>query len=270
MEARDAAAGEECFARPPLVLPELGECGFYHTIDLPIYGLQLGKWDLRSGIEAYLGPAELRGRRVLEIGTSNGYVCFELERRGAEVVAFDLDETRTFDVNRPISEEVRRDHLDGIRRRKNAWWLTHRLLGSRARVAYGHVNHLPAGLGEFDVGFIGNVLQHLQDPVGAVFAVAQRCRSIVITEADWMAGRFDDLCGMVFYDAPGPFSWYQVKPRLLEAALRRFGFDGFQLSRHTQLFLEDTRYVDGARLPARVQQNALPIPHFTLTAHRSN
>ena len=33
-----------------------------------------------------------RGKRVLDVGTSSGFLCFEMERRGAEVVAFDLSD----------------------------------------------------------------------------------------------------------------------------------------------------------------------------------
>jgi hypothetical protein len=78
------------YAQPPAVPPPLEECLFYHSIDLPGLGEQLGRWDLRPGIDAYLGPNDFSGLRVLEIGTANGFVCFELERRGAEVVTLDL------------------------------------------------------------------------------------------------------------------------------------------------------------------------------------
>jgi predicted nicotinamide N-methyase len=47
-------------------------------------------WDLRRGIDDYVGPLAYEGRRVLEFGTASGAVTFALEQRGAEVVSFDL------------------------------------------------------------------------------------------------------------------------------------------------------------------------------------
>ena len=35
-------------------------------------------------------PADLSGRRVLDIGCSDGYFSFEAEKRGAQVVAMDF------------------------------------------------------------------------------------------------------------------------------------------------------------------------------------
>ncbi|HEY4442105.1 MAG TPA: hypothetical protein VGN14_16725, partial [Candidatus Elarobacter sp.] len=71
--------------------PPLEACYFYHTMELPGVGTVEGEWDLRTGVDAYLGGEELRGKRVLEIGTASGFLCFAMERRGAEVIGYDLD-----------------------------------------------------------------------------------------------------------------------------------------------------------------------------------
>jgi len=151
------------FVDPPVALPAVKDCYFYHTIELPGVGVCEGQWDLRPGVKTYLGPADFRGKRVLEIGTASGYVCFELERRGADVVAFDLPEDAAFDAP-PVGggEAHVAASREGTRRIRNAFWLAHRLLGSRARLAVGHANDLPASIGEFDVVVIANVLQHLR------------------------------------------------------------------------------------------------------------
>ena len=67
-------------------------------MELPGLGVKTGQWDLRPNIGQYLGDVDFRDRRVLEIGTANGFVCFELERRGARVVGFDLAEELTYDA----------------------------------------------------------------------------------------------------------------------------------------------------------------------------
>jgi hypothetical protein len=71
---------------------------------------------------------------------------------------------------------------------------------------------------------------------------------------------------MIYFDKDNPFSWYQVKPPLLEAFLRRMGFMDFQISRHSQLFVED---VDHTSAGPRGRMAGVEIPHFTLTAERT-
>src|SRR6266480_139869 len=83
---------------PPRLITTLEDCYFYHTIDIPGYGLVEGEWDLRQGIDAYLGKVVFKGKRVLELGTASGFVCFHMEREGADVVAYDLSDQHDWDV----------------------------------------------------------------------------------------------------------------------------------------------------------------------------
>ena len=69
------------FAEPRFV-ESLDDCIFYHTIDLPGFGTQPGMWDLRANVEKYLGQVDLQGKRVLEMGTATGYLCFHMESQG--------------------------------------------------------------------------------------------------------------------------------------------------------------------------------------------
>ncbi len=74
--------------------PELAECLWYHTMDLPGIGMVDGSWDLRETIDNYLGRVDFAGKRCLDIGTASGFLTFEMERRGASAVAsMDLDPT---------------------------------------------------------------------------------------------------------------------------------------------------------------------------------
>jgi hypothetical protein len=49
-----------------------------------------GLFDLRPYVERYGLPERMDGMRALEAGTWDGFWAFEMERRGAEVVALDL------------------------------------------------------------------------------------------------------------------------------------------------------------------------------------
>src|SRR5262245_3087972 len=72
-----------------VVRPE--DCDFYHAIELPGLGLQKGRWDLRRDPAAYFGHEDVAGKTVLDVGTGSGFIGFEMEKRGASVIAFDFD-----------------------------------------------------------------------------------------------------------------------------------------------------------------------------------
>src|SRR5436190_6788318 len=62
---------------------------WYHTIELAPGVVTPGQIDLRGVVDLVL-PRDLSGRRALDVGTFDGFWAFELERRGAEVVAIDV------------------------------------------------------------------------------------------------------------------------------------------------------------------------------------
>jgi len=45
----------------------VGDCYFYHTMNIPNHGLAQSEWDLRGRRSTYLGNVNLQGKRVLEI-----------------------------------------------------------------------------------------------------------------------------------------------------------------------------------------------------------
>jgi hypothetical protein len=69
------------YAQPKTVM-DINECYFYHTIDVPGWGTIEGNWDLREGLKEYLGGVDFFVKRVLDVGTANGILCFEMERQG--------------------------------------------------------------------------------------------------------------------------------------------------------------------------------------------
>src|SRR4051795_2624219 len=83
--------------------------GWYHTLELPGYTTS-GVFDLRGSVGKYGLPDSLEGKRVLEVGTWDGFWAFEMERRGAsEVIAIDLDDEN--DLDRPPRRRVPNDDL---------------------------------------------------------------------------------------------------------------------------------------------------------------
>src|SRR5204862_6196738 len=168
------------FAAPRHV-ESLDECFFYHTMELPGVGLVRGQWDLRGRFDDYVGGVGVEGKTVLDVGTATGFLSFEAERRGAaRVVSFDMSDVRQqtllpFKDKLYYQDRERWAELYGaeVEKWKNAYWLCHRLLGSRAEVYYGNIYELPAELGQFDVAIVGSVLEHLSDQITALASIAR-------------------------------------------------------------------------------------------------
>ena len=192
----------------PRDVVDLAECSFYHTMDLPGFGSVKGDWDLRPGVDAYLGGVDVREKRVLELGTADGFLSFHMERRGAEMVSYDLSEHDQWDVvpyarlargGGPSVRAGGRGEVVAppswvpepdiavsatIRRLNNAYWLAHRAFGSRARLVHGDIYSVPSELGPVDVSVFGAILLHTRDPFGALVPALQLTReTVVVTDA---------------------------------------------------------------------------------------
>lgn len=177
------------FAEPlPVSGPQ--ECRFYHTLDLPVSGVQQGSWDLRGRFDEYTAHVPLAGMRVIDVGTASGFLSFEAEKRGADVVSVEASDLSRWQrlpfaqnmafFDRPRWEVLAADHLDGVKR---SYWLAHRELGSRARTHYGDAYRLPDTLGVFDVAIVGQILVHLRDVIEALTSVSRRCaKTLIIAE----------------------------------------------------------------------------------------
>jgi SAM-dependent methyltransferase len=169
------------YAQPRMVT-DLSQCLFYHVMDLPGGQSARGNWDLRDNFEKYTAHVPFARRRVLDVGTASGFLSFEAEKRGAEVVSFD-SASPNLHTGVPFLEVRRRggtateDDFEGIR---NAYWYAHRAYGSRAKCYYGDVYNLPDELGEFDIVLVGAILCHLRDPVGALTSITRRCRHVLV------------------------------------------------------------------------------------------
>jgi tRNA (mo5U34)-methyltransferase len=107
-------------------------------------------------------PADLTGKRVLDIGAWNGCFSFECERRGArEVVALSLEDP---------------DETGFHRLRK--------LLDSKVTYVRGSAYALaPDDLGQFDVVLFFGVLYHLRYPLLAIDRIRSICRGEVYIES---------------------------------------------------------------------------------------
>jgi SAM-dependent methyltransferase len=128
-----------------------------------------GQVDLRAAASRLL-PDDLSGKRALDVGSFDGFWAFELERRGAEVVAIDVESIESAEWP-PLSRarlQRRTRELDVDLGR--GFRLAAEALGSQVRREVCDVYELgPEAIGgSVDLVFSGAILLHLRDPVRAL------------------------------------------------------------------------------------------------------
>lgn len=265
----------------PRVVTDLADCYFYHTMDIPGYGHVEGEWDLRDGIRAYLGNVDLKGKRVLEMGTASGFIGFYMERQGAEVIGYDLSEGQDWDVvpfARYDHEDFLRKRKDHIRRINNAYWLSHRALGSHNKMVYGSVYSIPKEIGAVDVSTLGSILLHVRDPFLALQRTLALTRETVIVTDRARLITFPTGIGAYARFLPGKLmgpsikflpdwrrcdpkeTWWRLSPRIISEFVGVLGFEKRRVTYHFQRFHYRTRGGRTFKLRLRL---------FTLVAHRS-
>ena len=162
---------------PDNLADRVAQAQWYHTIELPGGIVTRGHYDKRPTVTKMPFPASLAGMRCLDVGTSDGFWAFEMEKRGAaEVVAVDIDDPADYDWPDPPPERPSRTANREPGPNPN-FVLAHEALGSRVqRVDCRIYDITPERLGgKFDFVFMGSLMLHLRDPVGAIAAV----RSVV-------------------------------------------------------------------------------------------
>jgi len=144
---------------------EVASYPWYHTIQLPHGIVTPGAYDHRPLLPHYGIPADLTGKRVLDVATSDGFWAFEFERRGGEVTALDIDTAADLDLPARAAEVASERELS--KPIGNGFAMAHRALASRVERMPGTVYELdPDRVGRFDLVHSGDLLIHLRDPRG--------------------------------------------------------------------------------------------------------
>lgn len=149
---------------------------WYHTMELAPGVVTAGWFDLRPIVDRLPWP-DVRGKRCLDIGTYDGFLAFEMERRGAaEVVCTDIASHDDWD-HLPRERAAAREFLAAGGAEKGAGFrIAAELLGSRVRREWINVYDLsPERLGTFDVVVCGSLLLHLRAPFVALERIAAVC-----------------------------------------------------------------------------------------------
>ncbi len=156
---------------------------WYHSIEVAPGIVTPGLFDLRPTVARLPWP-DVRGKRCLDVGTSDGFFAFELERRGAaEVIATDISSHEGWDWEVGLGELGPR-YLDTVSgpTAGAGFDVAHRLLSSTVKREQISVYELgPERIGEFDVVVCGSLLLHLRDPLRALAAIRSVCREWLLS-----------------------------------------------------------------------------------------
>jgi tRNA (mo5U34)-methyltransferase len=184
--------------------------GWYHSIELPdghvIQGM-IGVDALKQRLAAYPIPSDLTGKRVLDVGAWTGWCSFEMERRGAQVVAVDCIEF----------EEFRE---------------AHRMLGSQVDYRILDVEELtPESVGLFDYVLFFGVLYHLRNPLLGLEKICALTKDTAFVESfvtDDGSASGTAACTMEFYETNelgGQIdNWFGPSVQCAAALCRSAGF----------------------------------------------
>ena len=182
--------GPEALTNAQTWRAKLEKTGWWHSFELPggrvIEGMNTLE-SLKTRVGMFPIPQDLRGKRVLDIGAWDGWFSFEMERRGAQVVAVDSYDS------------------------KNLRYLQREL---RSKIDYRIMDMYelsPATLGgTFDIVLFLGVLYHLKHPLLALERVCALTRDLTVIqtfvsqepgspvmeffEIDELGGQFDNWC----------------------------------------------------------------------------
>ncbi len=191
------------------LMQDLDRLGWYHSIELPdgriIQGLQTVE-QMQSRLAQFPIPQDLTGKRVLDIGAWDGWFSFEMEKRGAQVMAIDSAKRTRFLVARE-------------------------LLGSKVEYQIADICRVtPKDIGRFDIVLFLGVLYHVKHPMRALETVCDLTTDLACVES-YVSDEGENLAAppvMEFYETTelvGQFdNWVGPNTPCLLAFCRTAGF----------------------------------------------
>jgi hypothetical protein len=202
---------------------DINDCRFYHTFNFDGKDKINAKWDLTNCIDDYLSNFDFKGKRVIDIGSASGYLSFEMEKKGADVVSFDMPDGSYWDhliypgYNKPKSKPS--ESLF------NSYEYIHEKLSSKNKIFRANIyEQLPDEIGYFDVAVFGTMLSHVRDPILTLMNILLRVKDHAI-----LINPFQNEKPTIYKNHNGKTWWM-----LCQEDIEKIMFDiGFQMEKVT-------------------------------------
>ncbi len=251
------------FAKLPLDNISLEDCMFYHVMDIP--GLSeptKGDWDLRKGVDEYLGHLNFKNRTVLELGPASGYITFHIEKLGAKVTSIDLPIKKDLWINIRRVKDNWQEELNALIKKvamaQKAYWYAHKAFNSKSKLIFSHVNDLPEEIGIYDISLMCSVILHLQNPfLGIQNMLRHTKEKAIITDMGsykqiksfrniirnlkQLISLRPRLPVIEFYpkvknEYHDIMTWWKISPEFIVNVASIFGFETSSINYHVQYF----------------------------------
>jgi tRNA (mo5U34)-methyltransferase len=228
---------------------------WYHSYYFDNGFVQRGDYDIGQDIADYGFPDSMKGMSVLDIGTGSGWFAAYFEQLGADVTTTDVRGYVDFDVfgrdrNPNISSEKSTPDLilpDGrmiyYSPVSKGFWIMKDILKLKAEYvnarAYDICPELFQGK-KFDLVFMGSVLMHLRDPIGALMAAHTVCKHQLIATTYLLPdlpGRPEPFMRMWEGGGDG-ISWWIPNRQCLIQWLKACGFAKFNIDQPINLTVD--------------------------------
>jgi tRNA (mo5U34)-methyltransferase len=194
---------------------------WYHTLELGNGVVTNGMFDHRPHMKHYPIPADLTGKRCLDVATMDGYWAFEMERRGAaSVTALDLEDPEALDW--PAALRGQDKTMDETKPQRFA--LAKEALGSNVERVLMSAYDLSPELGTFDFVFCGDLLLHLKDPITPVENIRSVCTGSAVIVNVIKKFRLYEGRPMAELDGVDVFQWWLTNLEGLVRIVRAAGF----------------------------------------------
>jgi tRNA (mo5U34)-methyltransferase len=183
---------------------------WYHRIELAPGLVTPGINDSDHVLAMLDLPADLRGKRVLDIGARDGYFSFICEKRGASVTAV--------------------DYMPAV---ATGFAIAASILASRVRYVQENIYRLTTErFGKFDIILMLGLLYHLRDPLGAIDIARDLCENRLLLETYVCDEEFPELDNVpIMRFCPGsslnsdPTNYWAPNSACVKAMLREAAFD---------------------------------------------
>lgn len=214
---------------------------WYHSFYFDNGFVQRGDYNIGLDIDGYRLPEDMTGMSVLDVGTGSGWFATYFEQRGANVTTIDVRGVSDLDMfgrpgypditdEKPVPDFVLSDGRPMYySQMSRGFWIMKDILGLKAAYLNARIYDLSPQLFDgkkFDLVFVGSVLMHLRDPIGALMAVRSVAqREVIATSLGWhLPDNGHDLNMTLVSPYSDRVSWWIPNKSCLVAWFRGAGF----------------------------------------------